>query len=152
LRPGTLDTTPDAHPRPVRRLARILGQISLEDNEEISLVNEFGVDGAYADEVLGYEGDGDDDDDNRDSGEGPLASDEQDEAANSDEDEDEADDDDDDHGADKRESFGAFQKRVRVNAAKRAEGNRRAGGLKTQRAMVRAWEVCLLLLLPSSES
>jgi len=29
---------------------------------------------------------------------------------------------------------------LRTDAAQRAEGNRRAGGLRTQRAMVRAWE------------
>lgn len=34
----------------------------------------------------------------------------------------------------------AFQQKVRVDATRRAEGNRRAGGLKTQRAMVRAWK------------
>ena len=32
----------------------MLRQASLDDREETSLVNEFGVDGADADEVLGY--------------------------------------------------------------------------------------------------
>ncbi|KAF8219526.1 hypothetical protein L208DRAFT_1382990 [Tricholoma matsutake] len=90
--------TIDAHPRPIHRLARILGQISVDDNEEISLV-EFDVDGADAGENTDAEG----------------------------------------LGASRRKGFGAFQQRVRVTAAK-SEGNRRAGGLKMQRAMVKAWE------------
>lgn len=135
--------TIDAHPRPIHRLARILGQISVDDNEEISLV-EFDVDGADAGEVLGYEGDGDNDngdddgnhgdDDNDGNNEGDQPGDE------------ELSDDDGDKntdaeglGASRRKGFGAFQQRVRVTAAK-SEGNRRAGGLKMQRAMVKAWE------------
>ena len=58
------------------------------------------------------------------------------------------DDDDDaaeDHGASRvgqRGAFDAFQYHVRVLTAKRAEGNQCTRGLKTQRAMVKPWEVC----------
>jgi hypothetical protein len=139
---GALDATPGAHPRPIRRLARILGQISLDDNEEASLVNEFDVDGADAGEVLGYEGDGDDDDDDDggggDDGDGDGEGHQPGGGEPSDDDDEDAEDED---HANRREGFVAFQKRVRVTAAKRAEGNRRAGGLKTQRAMVKAWDV-----------
>ena len=55
--------------------------------------------------------------------------------------EDSKEDSNEDDGAMPRQSFRAFQTRVRADAAKRAEGNRCAGGLRTQRAMVRAWEV-----------
>jgi len=40
----------------------MLRQASLDDREETSLVNEFGVDGADADEVLGYDNNDDNDD------------------------------------------------------------------------------------------
>jgi hypothetical protein len=105
------------------------------------LINEFDVDGADADEVLGYDGDGDGDggdgddgdNDNDDEGEGEKGeTSEEDEECSGDE----------GSRAKPREGFRAFQTRVRVDAAKRAEGNRRAGGLRTQRAMVRAWEAC----------
>jgi len=39
------------------------------------------------------------------------------------------------------EPFKAYQSRVRVEAAKHSEGNHRAGGIRTQNAMVRAWKV-----------
>lgn len=39
----------------------MLRQASLDDREETSLVNEFGVDGADADKVLGYDNDDDQD-------------------------------------------------------------------------------------------
>ena len=39
------------------------------------------------------------------------------------------------------EDFTEFKRRVRVEETQRAEGNRRAGGLKTQKAMVKEWQV-----------
>lgn len=45
------------------------------------------------------------------------------------------------------EDFAGFKRRVRVEETQRAEGNRRAGGLKTQKAMVKAWKVNKILLL-----
>lgn len=86
-----------------------------EDDEE-ALVNQYGVEGAAAEEVLGYDEDEEDEEgdvtDCRDGGDG---------------------------GSDF--DFKAFQRQVRVDETRRAEGNRRAGGIKTQRAMVKAWEV-----------
>jgi hypothetical protein len=35
----------------------------------------------------------------------------------------------------------AFKTKVRVDVAARVEGNRRAGGLRTQKGLVRAWKV-----------
>ncbi|KAF8228167.1 hypothetical protein L208DRAFT_1489138 [Tricholoma matsutake] len=137
---GALDATPGAHPCPIHRLAHILGQISLDDNEEASLVNEFDVDGADAGEVLGYEGDGDDDNDGGggDDGDGDGEGHQPGDGEPSDDDNEDAEDED---HANQCEDFITFQKHIRVTAAKRAEGNRRAGGLKMQRAMVKAWDV-----------
>ncbi|TFK72415.1 hypothetical protein BDN72DRAFT_894771 [Pluteus cervinus] len=82
-----------------------------EDEDEDSLVETYGITGAFAEEVLGYDLEHDDKE---------LEEDE--------------DDDDDEESA-----FEQFKTQVRVSATRRAEGNRRPGGLKTQKAMVRAW-------------
>ena len=91
-------------------------------------MNEFGVDGADADTVLGYDNNDDNDDRHQQEEEEPS-----DDGGDGD-----AEDEDQDR---QQQNYGDFQKRVRVTAAKRAEGNRRTGGLKTQRAMVKAWKV-----------
>ncbi|TFK72355.1 hypothetical protein BDN72DRAFT_894862 [Pluteus cervinus] len=83
-----------------------------EDEDEHSLVETYGITGAFAEEVLGYDLEPDDEE---------LE-------------EDEDDDDDDEESA-----FEQFKTQVRVSATRRAEGNRRPGGLKTQKAMVRVW-------------
>ncbi|KAJ7501390.1 hypothetical protein B0H11DRAFT_1713632, partial [Mycena galericulata] len=44
-----------------------------------------------------------------------------------------------------------FRIRVRVDAARRAEGNRRAGGIKTQNAMVKAWREFTRIALERGE-
>ncbi|KAJ7693365.1 hypothetical protein B0H17DRAFT_933068, partial [Mycena rosella] len=51
------------------------------------------------------------------------------------------DEDEDEDDADYEQDAGkkAFRTRVRIEAVRRAEGSRRAGGLKTQAAMVKAW-------------
>lgn len=60
------------------------------------------------------------------------------------EDEDTSDESEDDESEDDNailhEDFAEFKRRVRVEETRRAEGNRRAGGLKTQKAMVKAWQ------------
>lgn len=88
---------------------------TLLTDDEVSLVNEFGFEGARAEELLAY--DDDDDLDEEWSGCQPdnvaLAS----------------------HSMDYNEI------QVRVDATNRAQANRRPGGLRTQIAMVRAWEV-----------
>jgi hypothetical protein len=85
-------------------------------DDEASLIDDFDITGAEAQELLGYDD-------------------------NDDEDEDEDDDEDDEAKDEEELQYRTFQTSVRVDAAKRAEGNRRAGGLKTQRAMRRKWEV-----------
>ena len=90
--------------------------VANEDDEE-ALVNQYAIEGAAAEEVLGY-----DEDDEEE--EGDVAGDYRDGG---------------DGGPDF--DFKAFQRQVRVDETRRAEGNRRAGGVKTQRAMVKAWEV-----------
>ncbi|KAJ7857354.1 hypothetical protein B0H13DRAFT_1960478 [Mycena leptocephala] len=101
-----------------------------DDNEngEAALLRRFDVDGADAYELLGYE----DEDDEEDTavGTGGDASSSQ-SSSSSD------DDEEDTHWT--AEQKKAFRIRTRVDAAKRTEGNRRAGGRKTQNAMVRAW-------------
>lgn len=114
----------------------------LGDSEEARLVNEFDVPGSNAHQIFDY----DDDDDDDDYKEG-----------DDDEPDGDGDEEDLDSGAGDGEheggsfegpsSFTAFQTQTRIQAAKRSEGNRRAGGIKTQKAMVRAWEVCSRIIL-----
>ncbi|KAF8234745.1 hypothetical protein L208DRAFT_1376789 [Tricholoma matsutake] len=135
--------TPDAS-LPINYLPHTPKQISFGDNggnDEMTLVNEFNVDGANAAEVLGYNSDGngengrggsnDDVDDDR---EGNPASIDPAVVESSEEDKENSDED---NGAKPHKRFQAFQTHV----AKRAEGNCCTGGLRTQHDMVRAWEV-----------
>ncbi|KAL1726637.1 hypothetical protein EV714DRAFT_276343 [Schizophyllum commune] len=90
---------------------------TLED--EVHLLHDFGEGHDGAEELLGYAGDGGEED----------------------EDEDEDEDERDALGSvekDEEEEFLRFQSKVRVDAAQRAEGYRRAGGVKTQRSCVKA--------------
>ena len=97
------------------------------ESDEETLVEEFGIDGAAAEEVLGYDPDNDEEE----------ADDEEDE----DQDDEDGDQDDEDEGNEDDKAFEELRKRVRLEATQQSEANRRAGGIKTQRAMVRAWEV-----------
>ena len=90
--------------------------VNLDDEE--ALIDQFNIEGAAAEEVLGYD---EDDDEEYDGSNG--------------------DNGDDSEFLDGDLGFKAFQRQVRVEETRRAEGNRRAGGIKTQRAMVKAWEV-----------
>ncbi|KAJ7939116.1 hypothetical protein B0H13DRAFT_1850851 [Mycena leptocephala] len=81
------------------------------------------VAGANAYEMLGYE----DDDDGSDN-----------EGADGDAEDDEEDGDEDEEGP---TDMNEFRRGVRVAAVRRFEANRRAGGRKTQAAMVKAWNV-----------
>lgn len=83
------------------------------------MVHEFGVNGA--EELLGFDDENDQDDNEEDFGEDIT------ENLNFD--------------LYSPQKFNQFQADVRLKAAKRAEGNRRAGGLKTQQAVVRNWKV-----------
>jgi len=90
-----------------------------EGAEETALVQHFDVEGADAEVILGFDDDKEDEEDIDEENtfqELPNAS---------------------------PELYKAFQASVRVQAAARAEGNRRKGGLVTQKAMVRAWLVGL---------
>jgi hypothetical protein len=110
-----------------------------DDNEngEAALLRRFDVDGADAYELLGYE-DEDDEEDTAVGMGGDVSSSQS--SSSSD------DDEEDTHWT--AEQKKAFRIRTRVDAAKRTEGNRRAGGRKTQNAMVRAWNVsCSIVVL-----
>ncbi|KAF8219003.1 hypothetical protein L208DRAFT_1383142 [Tricholoma matsutake] len=126
---GASHSTPDGHPilRPVCRIGHMLRQASLDDCKEMSLVNQFGVDDADADKVLGY-----DNNDNDDDGYQPEEDEPSDDGGNGD-----AEDEDQDR---QQQNYGDFQKWVRVTVPKRAEGNHCTGGLKMQQAIVKAWE------------
>ena len=91
------------------------------ESDEETLIEEFGIDGAAAEEVLGYDPDNDEEE--------------------VDEEEEDEDQDDEDEGDEDDKAFEELRKRVRLEATQQSEANRRTGGIKTQRAMVRAWEV-----------
>lgn len=114
-----LDAGPDASP-----LVHVPAFEDAGDSDEASLIRTFDVAGANAYELLGYE----DDDDEEDNG-----------YVDKDGDRDGVRSDEDESSED--EGREAFRRGIRIEAVKRAEGNRRAGGLKTQKAMVKAWDV-----------
>lgn len=82
-----------------------------EEEGEAALAQEFDVTDGYAEELLGYDAE---------------------------QDEDEGDEGGDVGSGDDHEEF---RKQMRLDATRRAEGNRRKGGLKTQHAMKKLWEV-----------
>jgi len=88
---------PDAGPHPVHHLAHTLGQIALDDNDEMLLINKFNVDGADAEEVLGYDSDGGNDDKDDYNGEGPSTGDDLEEMITNEEDEEDSNDKDSDN-------------------------------------------------------
>ena len=110
---------PEKPPTPSQETPQSI--LDQEGAEETALVQHFDVEGADAEAILGFD----------------------------DEKEDEEDVDEENGFQDlpnaSPELYKAFQASVRVQAATRAEGNRRKGGLATQKAMVRAWLVRLRL-------
>lgn len=117
--------------------------------DEVDLVNRYGIDGADAEELLGFG----DDDDEEDLEDGDRQDDGDDELGGADDD----DDDDDSNefgpaaGGLNSRRFLDFKTTVRLEAVKRHEGNRRRGGLDTQNACVRDWNVSLSILMTSDE-
>ncbi|KAJ7019185.1 hypothetical protein C8F04DRAFT_916431, partial [Mycena alexandri] len=119
--PSRSGTSPSSSPPPLRRPSRVrIPRVtSNTDNEEEEvdsdaddLIKQYGVEGANAEEILGYDDDEDDEDGSDDDDEGASTSDE--EAAHT-----------------------AFKQTTRVQAVRRAEGNRRIGGIRTQKAVVK---------------
>ncbi|KAJ7227436.1 hypothetical protein GGX14DRAFT_629923 [Mycena pura] len=113
-------TLPLRNLRPSRTVPRISsalrGTPARMDNDTLSdSPSAYDVEGGFASELLGYEADEDDDVGDLDS----------------DEEVDEDGDDSDDHKT--------FRRHVRVAAVKRAEGNRRKGGILTQKATRKAF-------------
>ncbi|KAK7015694.1 hypothetical protein R3P38DRAFT_2786629 [Favolaschia claudopus] len=105
---------------------------------DAALLREYDVPGAKAYEILGYE---DDDDDEEEEGERDLG-------PGDDADNEESSEDDED---DESVNMDAFRRGVRIAAVKRAEGNRRAGGRKTQAAMVLIFKVLSAVLYTKSQ-
>jgi hypothetical protein len=106
---------PEKPPTPSQ--ATLQTTLDEEGAEETALVQHFDVEGAEAEAILGFDDDKEDEEDVDEENtfqDLPNAS---------------------------PELYKAFQASVRVQAATRAEGNRRKGGLVTQKAMVRAWLV-----------
>ena len=117
------------------------------DSDEENLVEDFGVEGAVAEEVLGYDPDNDEEDEDED-GDDKDGDDEDGDDEDGDEDEpaleghsDEEPDLDDDT------AFEELWKRIWVEATQRSEATHRAAGIKTQHTMIRAWEVCFHSLI-----
>ncbi|KAH9939892.1 hypothetical protein B0H21DRAFT_812429 [Amylocystis lapponica] len=92
--------------------------VDIEDDE--TLLDQYDVEGAHAQDLLGYDQDGLDE-----------------------EDEDEDLDEEDTLDLDDDDNFRKYQTTVRVDAAKRSENNRRAGGRKTQKSIVKSWNLFL---------
>ncbi|KAF8214450.1 hypothetical protein K438DRAFT_2137563 [Mycena galopus ATCC 62051] len=95
-----------------------------QEAEDAALLQQYDVPGGRAAELLGYD---DDDDDEEEDGEYGS--------------------DDDENGSDEEtavsDTHENYKVSVRVAAVRRAEGNRRAGGLKTQKAMETGFDQCL---------
>ena len=111
------------------------GSGDCDGTDEAELIQEFDIEGAHASDLLGFDDEVDEDYHHSEEFE-----------------------DDPDIGlpgqsidsseldselliSDSPRAFQAYQASIRVAAAKRAEGNRRSGGIKTQKGMVRAWKV-----------
>lgn len=103
-------------------------------DDDVALLNEFNVDGAYASEILGF--DDDDDESVDEEGCADLES--------------EVDSETESQVISST-SFSDFQRRTRVEETRRAEQNRRAGGIKTQNGVVKAWQVRCWLIFYSPE-
>ncbi|KAJ6511689.1 hypothetical protein DFH09DRAFT_1434967 [Mycena vulgaris] len=119
-RPGTARQPPARSSAP-EAIAPRLATASLSDEEadsddEAALVRAYASKGADAEEILGYDNEGDDDEESVDG-----------------------DDGSDVDASEEEVAHDAFKRSVRVAAVRRAEGNRRAGGIKTQKAMVKSW-------------
>ncbi|PPQ96189.1 LOW QUALITY PROTEIN: hypothetical protein CVT26_004824 [Gymnopilus dilepis] len=122
-----LSISPAKEPRPRPKQARTTDGI-LDD--EIDLIEEFGVEGAAANEILGYDDDEDLDEEREDF---PAL----------DDSEDEGDAPGLENAPRNGEKFEEFRMRIRVEENKRAERNRRKGGIKTQQAVVKDWKLFL---------
>ncbi|KAJ7916427.1 hypothetical protein B0H13DRAFT_2449107 [Mycena leptocephala] len=142
--PSRSASSPSPPPAPLRRpsrarIQRIASSDEDEEHEEEEdgdadeLIKQYGVEGANAEELLGYddeddEGEGDDDD------EEVVASDEEEAAA-----------------SDEEASHTAFKQTTRVLAVRRAEGNRRIGGIRTQKAVVKDFNEWQAMALKQGE-
>ncbi|PPQ74282.1 hypothetical protein CVT24_001198 [Panaeolus cyanescens] len=133
--PQTNLVTKSSPSQPNSSIAHDLLVIEPVAGDEASLVRQYGIPGAASDEVLGYD---DDEELDMDSEAGEVDDLLIDDEIMSDE----GGDLDIPNQGDRQdgESFKDFQKRIRVEETKRAEQNRRAGGIKTQNAMVKAWK------------
>ncbi|KAJ7876636.1 hypothetical protein B0H13DRAFT_2347514 [Mycena leptocephala] len=96
-------------------------------------IKQYGVEGANAEELLGYD-------------------DEDDEGGGDDEDEEVAASDDEEAAAgDEEAAHTAFKQTTRVQAVRRAEGNRRIGGIRTQKAVVKDFNEWQTMALKQGE-
>ncbi|PPQ75836.1 hypothetical protein CVT26_001130 [Gymnopilus dilepis] len=123
------DSDSDESPLPYRKpSAKEARTLAGELDDEVDLLEEFGVDGDNGEEILGFDDEELDDDLEEDMVFLTI--------------EDYASDHGQGFGEGRRgnESHEDFKKRIRVEETKRAEQNRRAGGIKTQNAMVKAWK------------
>ncbi|KAH9474890.1 hypothetical protein JR316_0013358 [Psilocybe cubensis] len=109
------------------------------NNDEI-LIQEFGIEGAAAEEVLGY--DDDSDSDPEDEFQEVLEINDELLAHTALEDDSEFDLETQMQGGPfPGESYTKFQTRIRLEETRRAENNRRAGGVKTQNAVIKDWKI-----------
>ncbi|KAF9559208.1 hypothetical protein CPC08DRAFT_751027 [Agrocybe pediades] len=106
-----------------------------EDDEEAQLVRHFGVEGAGAEDVLGFGEDEGLDEEECEEGVEDVNGDEESIA----------------NPMSSPQKFKEFQQKVRMEEAKLAEQNRRAGGVKTQNSVIKAWKQFCLQALDKGE-
>ncbi|KAJ6449140.1 hypothetical protein C8R45DRAFT_947590 [Mycena sanguinolenta] len=90
-----------------------------DDDNTAELISQYGVEGANAGELLGYDSEEENEED-------AQSGDKEESGVNT---------------SDKVAVHDAFKKQTHVKAIQQAEGNHRAGGLKTQQAMVKKWKL-----------
>jgi hypothetical protein len=107
------------------------GSEHYDGTDEAELIQEFDVEGADASDLLGFDDEVDEDYHNSEEFEDIGLSGQSIDSSGL---------DPELLVSDSPRGFQAYQASIRVAAAKRAEGNRRSGGIKTQKGMVKAWK------------
>ncbi|KAK6966739.1 hypothetical protein R3P38DRAFT_3299484 [Favolaschia claudopus] len=113
------------HPRGVNVDIPLSARLGEQEVEEIvELLRRYNVNGSNISELMGYDSDDEQDEEDEEGFDGDQSG-------------------DDEDSTDKMDDQDQMRQRARVAAAKRFEGNRCKGGLRTQQAVVRDWNIFL---------